>query len=78
MTLDLRHFQTVRALHVYLAWALDLPEYYGGNLDALYDCLCEMPQERKFTLICDEMPSPEMAAYLPKLLRVFEDADRLA
>ena len=24
--------------HTELARALELPEYYGGNLDALYDC----------------------------------------
>lgn len=28
--------------HDYLMEALDLPDYYGKNLDALYDCLCEM------------------------------------
>ena len=25
--------------HDYLAEALNLPDYYGKNLDALYDCL---------------------------------------
>lgn len=28
--------------HDYLMDVLNLPEYYGKNLDALYDCLCEM------------------------------------
>ena len=28
--------------HDYLAKALDFPDYYGKNLDALYDCLCEI------------------------------------
>ena len=28
--------------HDYLMRALDLPQYYGKNLDALYDCLTEM------------------------------------
>ena len=28
--------------HDYLIEALDLPGYYGKNLDALYDCLTEM------------------------------------
>lgn len=28
--------------HVYLKEVLDLPEYYGNNLDALHDCLEEM------------------------------------
>lgn len=28
--------------HDYLAEALSFPDYYGKNLDALYDCLCEI------------------------------------
>ena len=28
--------------HDYLMNALNLPDYYGKNLDALYDCLTEM------------------------------------
>ena len=28
--------------HDYLMEALDFPDYYGKNLDALYDCLTEM------------------------------------
>lgn len=29
----------------YLAETLNFPQYYGKNLDALYDCLCEISCE---------------------------------
>ncbi|MCB6992451.1 barstar family protein [bacterium 210820-DFI.6.37] len=28
--------------HPYIKETLRLPKYYGENLDALYDCLCDM------------------------------------
>lgn len=31
-------------LHTQLAKALNFPEWYGHNLDALYDCLSELPE----------------------------------
>ena len=31
--------------HDYLMEALNLPDYYGKNLDALYDCLTEIDCE---------------------------------
>ncbi len=39
--LDFAGIQTKEELHDYLAEKLELPSYYGRNLDALYDCLCE-------------------------------------
>ncbi len=41
--LDFTGITTREALHELLAGTLALPSYYGRNLDALYDCLCEMP-----------------------------------
>lgn len=31
--------------HDYIASTLNFPDYYGKNLDALYDCLCEIECE---------------------------------
>ena len=31
--------------HDYLMETLNFPDYYGKNLDALYDCLCEISCE---------------------------------
>ena len=41
VTLALARMQSIRQLHKYLRAELELPDYYGENLDALYDCLTE-------------------------------------
>ena len=38
-TIDLTGVRTLRALHEAIRDGLRLPEYYGMNLDALWDCL---------------------------------------
>ena len=37
--------------HDYLIRKLDLPDYYGRNLDALYDCLTDIGVETQIELI---------------------------
>ncbi len=36
--------------HDYLKDVLNFPDYYGKNLDALYDCLCEIGVETEIIL----------------------------
>ena len=40
--LDAQQMQTKESTHEYLKDMLGFPEYYGRNLDALYDCLSDM------------------------------------
>lgn len=74
VTLDVRCIHTPAALQIYLQYALDLPRHYGRNLDALYDVLGEIDEPTRIVLIADQNPTPEMAAYLPRVERVFSDA----
>lgn len=46
--LDTREFTDKEASHAYLKEMLDFPEYYGANLDALYDCLTDLPPTEIF------------------------------
>lgn len=44
-------FKEKEAVHAYLASALDLPEHYGANLDALLDCLGDISEPTLISLI---------------------------
>ena len=44
-SLDLRNIYTREALHYILKESLDLPDYYGNNLDALMDCLTDRRED---------------------------------
>ena len=60
-------------LHTELREKLSLPDYYGGNLDALNDCLGEFT-ERQLVVIENAGALLEAdAAYAARLLRVFSD-----
>ncbi|MCH5351937.1 MAG: barstar family protein [Acutalibacter sp.] len=38
-TIDLKSVSTLHQLHEHLKQIFSLPEYYGMNMDALWDCL---------------------------------------
>ncbi len=57
------------AAQAYLKEALELPAYYGLNLDALYDC---MTSADDLELVLDQTEAA--GDYYEKVLQVLEDA----
>ena len=76
ITLDITPFEEKISLHRYLKETLDFPFYYGGNLDALFDELSSDTQPRSLLLRFPACPRGKMAEYLPRVLKVFQDAAR--
>lgn len=46
--------------HDYLKKELDFPDYYGKNLDALYDCLTEIGTETEIKIVHSDCVSKDM------------------
>ena len=65
--LDGEQMQNLRQAHCYLQQMLELPDYYGKNADALFDCLTEISQETLLWLNASDRIHPN-------LLHVFEEA----
>ena len=58
--------------HFYLAQVFSFPDYYGKNLDALFDCLAEL---RECTIVLKNKSSiRQIDSYGIKVLMVLEEA----
>ena len=65
ITLNCQGLQDKALLHAALAQALSFPDWYGHNLDALYDCLTDLDDGVHLHLIGWEQ--------LPEWKAAFED-----
>ena len=68
--LDAKKMVEKEKMHEYLAKKFDLPEYYGKNLDALFDCLCEINEP---TLIKLKNEDALQGDTKESLIRLFHD-----
>lgn len=65
-----------RAAHDHLAERLSLPDYYGRNLDALYDLLTEREGPVRLVVRHRETILSWLGEYGAALCQTLEDADR--
>lgn len=74
ITLDIEKMRSLPMLHKYLHTALALPEYYGANLDALYDCLTEIAEPTELVVPKKVADEAYLGWYGQQFLQVLEDA----
>ncbi|MDE6761160.1 MAG: barstar family protein [Lachnospiraceae bacterium] len=72
--LDFINIKNTMQLHKYLKEKLALPDYYGNNLDALYDCLTDKKEGYTVTISHIGELKKELGEYADALLHVLEDA----
>lgn len=70
--IDANRYASARELHLALKRMLDLPEHYGCNADALYDCLSER-KDFRLNLCILSGGEGETAQALDRCIRVIED-----
>lgn len=69
ITLKLDKFSEKNEIHNYLKKKMKFPDYYGGNLDALYDCLTDISSDTAIDIRYDAGNDMQRA-----VLEVFSDA----
>ena len=79
LTLDFTKCRYIGEIHLILKDVFGLPEYYGENWDALYDCLDGRFAENKKTVV--EIHGyttlePEIKAYCKTMLKIFDEIQR--
>ncbi len=71
--LDGKSIGSREALHQALAAGLQLPDWYGGNLDALYDCLSEPGTEAELIIRSGPALEATLGGYAAAFRQVLAD-----
>ncbi|MBK5251305.1 MAG: barstar family protein [Peptostreptococcaceae bacterium] len=62
------------AVHAYLKIKLDLPDYYGNNLDALWDCLSTDFFPKRIIISNADAMVDNLGGYGEAIINVFREA----
>ena len=77
ITLDFTGIKSLWNLHEYLKGVFDLPDYYGHNMDALWDCLHCMFDEPTTIILRNISAIPkELKEAVKTMLELFADLER--
>lgn len=73
--LDGKEIRDRKQLHEKLACDLNFPEWYGKNLDALYDCLTDIHEETVIRLVHLQELEENLGDYAERFYRVISRAE---
>ncbi|HPF44319.1 MAG TPA: barstar family protein [Syntrophomonadaceae bacterium] len=69
-----KRMTSVGSTHRYLRKKLNFPDYYGGNLDALWDMLTTLSDPVSIKLVETEAMQSYLGEYADSILHVFMEA----
>lgn len=75
--LEGKKLKTIEDFHIEIKIILELPEYYGANLDALWDCLTGWIKTPLTLIWRDfEISKANLGDFAEKAMSVFKDAEK--
>ena len=72
--LDGKRVDNRQTLHRLLAEGLGFPAWYGGNLDALHDCLTDLPEPAALIIREEAALRESLGGYAAVFFHVLEDS----
>lgn len=76
VTIDGTKIANISHLHTVLARELLFPEWYGRNLDALYDCLRDLESKTELVIFHPEVLEETLGRKSKGFFRTLEDAEK--
>ena len=74
--LDLNPARSAEWIQEYLKFELEFSDYYGGNLDALYDELTSVTEDTCIGVFCPPDDGGRTSVYLGRVKKVMRDAEK--
>lgn len=74
-TIDAEKIMDEEMFHDVISETLGFPEWYGKNLDALYDCLTDISEETELVIKNATYFNYNLGIYAGKLVSVFVEAE---
>lgn len=71
--LDGRKMDSIQNTHTYLKESMELPEYYGENLDAMYDVLSDISENTFVFVLNSQQMRESLGDYSARMEQVWED-----
>ena len=73
--LDGKYMKNKKLVHLYIRFQLESNQYFGSNLDALWDVLSTYSEPIKIGLINKDKLIENMGDYGESIIKVFQDAE---
>lgn len=61
--------------HRYLKQEFNFPQYYGNNLDALWDCLTDIMEETTIILKNEQSLKDNLGEYGEQIISIFQELE---